>query len=265
MLNQTYQSAVFSLSAFLAIALWLFLPALAYAAAQDTTQTEQPEVPPFDVYKMDFSFEGLDDLSVFVLSPKELNAATGHKILVYFVGGGQEAEFAQSSLGSEVAREALRRGYIFVSPAAPCYDCTFVAKGDQYFPKLFEILRETFPMAEDRFHLMGFSNGGRSSFHLATRHPEWVASITAYPGYLRGNQFELLENLNETCVVMYVGKQDRGFAERHRDLVRRLKKLKRPVHEKIYIGEGHNIDPLWTQEGAKQLMDGIDQGWGCPE
>ncbi len=244
----------------------LSTPTAVYAALQNQQQAEQSQGPTeSNAYKMDLTFERLDDLEVFVLSPKELNTDTGHKILLYFVGGGQEAQFAQSALGSEVAREALRRGYIFVSPAAPCYECTFVAKGDQYFPKLFELLQEYSPMAEERFHLMGFSNGGRTSFHLATRHPEWVASITAYPGYLRGGQFDLLERLDETCVTMYVGKLDTGFLAPHEDLVRRLKKRNRPVHEKVYIGEGHNIDPLWTEDGAKVLMDGVDQGWGCPE
>ncbi|WP_425409575.1 hypothetical protein [Hyphococcus sp.] len=208
------------------------------------------------------SFDGLDDLTVYILRPAELDPA-GHKVLLYFVGGGQEEKYVEQMLGSHIAQEAVRRGFIFVSPAAPCWSCTFVAKGEDYFPALFEKLAELLPMSERRFHLMGYSNGGRSSLHIGTRHPEMTASITAYPGYLRNRKYKLLEGLSDTCVVMYVGREDKGFLAGHRATVGRLKRYGHGVHEKIYSREGHNIDPLWSSDGARLLMDGVENSLGC--
>ncbi|WP_375205472.1 dienelactone hydrolase family protein [Hyphococcus sp.] len=242
-----------------------FLPA---AAQQPEAQDAEPGAAQDGggpiAHRVTFSFDGLDDLTVYILRPAELDPA-GHKVLLYFVGGGQEDRDVASMLTSNLAREAVKRGFIFVSPVAPCYSCTFVARGEDHFPALFETLAARLPMSEERFHLMGFSNGGRSSLHIGTRHPEWVASITTYPGYLRNGKYELLSDLSKTCVVMYVGEKDASFLARHKTVVRRLKKAGHPVYAKTYRREGHKIDPLWEQSGAELLMDGVENGLGCPE
>ncbi len=248
---------------FLALAAFATAVGVLARPAHASSEPALPEQAEIVAHRAVLSFEGLDDLTLYIMGPAEL-APQGHKVLLYFVGGGQEDEDVERMFGAHIAHEAVNRGYIFVSPAAPCRDCTFVARGEQYFPALFDQLRELIPMAEDRFHLMGFSNGGRSSLHIATRHPEYVASITTYPGYLRNQKYELLENLNDICVAMYVGRQDAGFYRNHQNVVRHLKKLGHPVHEKVFPREGHNIDALWTAAGAKTLMDGVENGLGCP-
>lgn len=241
----------------------LSLFAMANAAVADEPQAGA-ETASITAQRGDFQFEGLRDLPVFILRPQTLRPE-GHKVLIYFTGGGQTEDQAQAMLNSHIALEAVRRGYVFASPAAPCRDCTFVARGEDYFPQLFDTLRNIFPMSEDRFHLMGFSNGGRSSFHIATRHPDQVASVTTYPGYLRNKKYSLLGTLSDTCVVMYVGRKDDGFFSLHGRVVRELKKLGRPVHHEEFSREGHNIKQLWTEEGARKLMDGVDNRLRCPE
>ncbi|WP_428407951.1 dienelactone hydrolase family protein [Hyphococcus sp.] len=224
---------------------------------------ETTDAPAAIAHRATLSFEGLGDLTIHIVRPATL-APEGHRVILYFVGGGQEEADVQHIMNSHIAREAVSRGFIFISPVAPCYSCTFVASGEDYFPGLFEKLSELLPMSEERFHLMGFSNGGRSSLHIGTRHPEWVASITAYPGYLRNEKYELLERLSNTCVIMYVGSRDPAFLKRHRRTVGRLKGYGHPVHSKIYTGRTHSIRNLWTEKGAELLMDGIENRLGCP-
>lgn len=260
-----------------AMAAWAFglvFPAVLFPDAFLSAAAQQPEAQgaapgaaqdggePI-AHRTALSFDGLNDLTLYILRPAELNPE-GHRVLIYFVGAGQEEADVKSKLASHIAREAVKRDFIFISPVAPCFTCTFVARGEDYFPALFERLSELLPMSEERFHLMGFSNGGRSSLHIGTRHPEWVASITTYPGYLRNRKYKLLKRLKNTCVVMYVGGEDSYFLPGHEAVVRQLRKTGHPVYEKQYRREGHDIDPLWTQSGAELLMDGIENGLGCP-
>ncbi|MEZ5893731.1 MAG: hypothetical protein R3C58_11405 [Parvularculaceae bacterium] len=245
-------------------AVWRCAAVLCALALAPLARAEAPpaDLPAMTALKISFDYDGLAPLTAFMLAPADYRTRE-NKVLIYFIGGGQEEKYAEGALNYYVATEAVRRGYVVIAPGAPCYDCTFVAKGADYFPAFFDKLREIIPMAEDRFHLMGYSNGGRSAFHLATRHPDQVASITTYPGYLRNRKLKLLEELGDVCVVMYVGRKDAEFLSEHRRDAQRLKKLGHGVYAKEYFHEGHKIEPLWTEEGAKTLMDGVDNRLGC--
>lgn len=236
-------------------------------AGAETSSEKAPSpssaAPDAIAHRAVLQFGGLEELVIHIVRPANFDP-DGHRVLLYFVGGGQEERDVEAIMNSLVAQEAVRRGYIFVSPVAPCYSCTFVAKGEDYFPTLFERLAELLPMSQERFHLMGFSNGGRSSLYIGTRRPEWVASITTYPGYLRNGKYDLLDRLSDTCVVMYVGRRDTAFLAGHKRVVTRLENNGHPVRHRIYNGRSHSIRNLWTQAGAELLMDGIDEGLGCP-
>ena len=56
-----------------------------------------------------FDAPGRAPLTAYLLRPAEFSPK-GHEILIYFVGGGQEARFAKQALGYHVATEAVRRG-----------------------------------------------------------------------------------------------------------------------------------------------------------
>lgn len=206
---------------------------------------------------------GRAPLTAYLLRPAEFRP-NGHEVLIYFVGGGQEPRFAKQALGYHVAGEAVRRGYVFVAPAAPCDDCTFAQEGQDYFPSLFQELRRLIPMSNSRFHLMGYSNGGRSALLIATRNSADVASVTVYPGSLPDRRYDYLERLSQTCVSMHVGRRDTLFLAEHRRVARELRRLGHPAYIQEHRQDGHKIDALWTANGARALIDGIENRQGCP-
>ena len=235
----------------------LWLAGGTQTTAQETTET--PEI----ILRLELPFPDLAALTIFVAQPRKLNAS-GHPVIIYFEGGGQEEKFAKRIMYSNFSREAVKRGYIFISPAAPCRTCTFSAKGDRYFPALFELLTKKLPVKDGKFHLMGYSNGGRSSLHLASRHPNWVASITTLPGMLEDPGRKALAALAPLCISMHVGRKDRRFLRGQRQLVSRLKETGREIHAVEHPKQKHWIETLATAPGANQLLDDIENGVGCP-
>jgi len=228
------------------------------AAAQDTEKKNEV------VLRLELPFPDLDALTVFMARPRQLDAR-GHPVIIYFEGGGQEEKYAKNVMYSYFSREAVRRGYIFISPAAPCRRCTFSAKGDRYFPGLFELLTKQLPVKDKKFHLMGYSNGGRSSLHLASLHPKWIASITTLPGMLEEPRKEALAALTPLCISMHVGRKDRRFLRGQRRLVRSLRKNGREIHAVEHAKQNHWIEKLATERGANRLLNDIENGVGCPQ
>lgn len=226
------------------------------AVAEETVETQEI------IQRLELPFPDLGALTIFMARPRKLNAR-GHPVIIYFEGGGQEEKFAKNIMYSHFSREAVRRGYIFISPAAPCRGCTFSSKGDHYFPALFELLTAQLPIRNGKFHLMGYSNGGRSSLHLASLHPGWVASITTLPGMLEKPSKEALAALAPLCISMHVGRKDRRFLRGQRRLVRHLKKNGRKIHAVEHPKQNHWIEKLGTERGANQLLDDIENGVGC--
>ena len=236
----------------------LWLVGGAGTAAQETAET--PEV----IFRLELPFPDLDALPIFIAQSRKLSAG-GHPAIIYFTGGDQQEKYAKDSMYLHLSEEAVRRGYIFISPAAPCRGCTFsYGGGDRYFPALFELLAKQLPVKDGKFHLMGFSNGGRSSLHLASLYPDWVASITTFPGALENPSEEALAMLAQLCISMHAGREDRRFVRKQRKLVSRMKKLDRKIHAVEYPKQYHWIEKLDTALGANKLLDNIENGVGCP-
>ena len=245
------------LSGFIGIlSIWLTVGAT--VTAQE--KVEAPEI----IMRLELPFPDLPALTIFIARPRKLDA-DGHPVIIYFEGGGQEEKYAKNAMYSNLAREALRRGYIFISPAAPCRACTFPAKGDRYFPSLFELLTQQLPVRNKKFHLMGYSNGGISSLHLGSQHPNWVASITTLPGALRDPSKDVVAALAPLCITMHVGSKDRPFLRGQRRLVNRFNEIGREINAIEHSKQRHWIKTLATPRGANRLLDDIENSVGCPQ
>jgi len=229
------------------------------ATAQETTET--PEI----ILRLELPFPDLDPLTIFIAHPRQLSA-NGHPAIIYFTGGDQREKYAKDSMYLHLSEEAVKRGYIFIAPAAPCRGCTFsYGGGERYFPALFELLSKQLPVKDGKFQLMGFSNGGRSSLYLASLYPDWVAGITTFPGALENPSKEALASLAGLCISMHVGRKDRPFMRKQRKLVKRLKKIDRKIHAVEYPKQQHWIEKLDTALSANKLLDNIESGVGCPQ
>ncbi len=216
------------------------------------------------ILRLELPFPDLEALTIFIAQPRKLSAS-GHPAIIYFTGGDQREKYAKDSMYLHLSEEAVKRGYIFISPAAPCRGCTFsYGGGERYFPALFELLSKQLPVKDDKFHLMGFSNGGRSSLHLASLYPDWIASITTFPGALENPSKEALAALTQLCISMHVGREDRSFVRKQRSVVNRMKKFGRKIHAVEYPKQYHWIEKLDTALGANKLLNNIENGVGCP-
>ena len=73
--------------------------------------------------------------------------------------------------GRPTATELVRRGYIVIVPAAP-FGRPFVAEGAKVFPEFIEKLLRDYKIRDNKFHIAGMSNGGRSAF--SPLRPKWI-------------------------------------------------------------------------------------------
>lgn len=153
--------------------------------------------------------------------------------------GPQDGQMVEAGLGRYWGRQAAKRGWLVVSPAAPDGEL-FFRGSERHLPALLAHIREHYPIENDRFHLAGSSNGGRSAFRIALDHPELFLSLTALPGFPpTDDDMKRLERLADLPVRLFVGGEDRGWVERMKETRKRLEALGADVELTVLSGEGH--------------------------
>lgn len=150
--------------------------------------------------------------------------------------------------------EAKRRGYIVISPVAPDKQLFFQG-GERIFPEFLDRMLKMFPVQGEQFHLTGISNGGRSAFHIAQRHPKYFRSPTVLPGFppppVDPKNLAKLKNMK---IQMYVGENDQGWRRRMVAAKAELDRLGVVARFEIMPGQGHRIQSL-AGPNAKILFD----------
>src|SRR5262245_14460976 len=117
-----------------------------------------------------------------ILLPKDYDPAKAYPAILAFPPGSQTMDMVLTTLQQNWL-QADRRGYIVVIPAAPL-GRPFVSEGAKIFPEFIEKLLQEYKVRDNKFHVAGMSNGGRSAFHIAAQYPEYFLSIIGLPGYL---------------------------------------------------------------------------------
>ncbi len=193
-----------------------------------------------------------------VVLPNGYNPATTYPAVLMFGGGPQTMNTIDNALRRNFQAEAEKRGFIVVGVAAPDGDL-FFDEGSRIFPEFFKQLLADYKIEGSKFHIAGPSNGGIASFHIAALHPEYVRSVTAFPGYLWQPTNAKLDRLSGICVFSYVGEHDeyRWHSEMKREVeyLRAKGTLARYTEEK---GQPHRIATL-ADAGAARLFDDFDQ------
>ncbi len=168
-------------------------------------------------------FGGLD-VSYRVILPHDFDPARAYPTVLHFAGGSQDYNIVTRSTEADWRQGAEERGYIVISPAAPGGQL-FFRSGDRIFPEFIEYIFANYPVAGEKLHVTGHSNGGLSAFHVARLYPQYFISLTGYPGLLNAVSAEDMAPLAELCIYMHVGDQDpgwRGAMEREALLMRNL-------------------------------------------
>lgn len=193
-----------------------------------------------------------------VVLPNGYDPAKTYPAILAFGGGPQTMNAVNGMLSRNLQPEAERRGYIVIAPAAPDGDL-FFEDGARIFPEFLKRMLAAYKVEGGKFHVAGRSNGGIAAFHVAALNPQYVRSITAFPGYMWMPSTQKLEAIAGICVFAYVGENDeyRWHAEMKRevDFLRSRGTLARYSEEK---GQPHGIATL-ADAGAGRLFDDFEQ------
>lgn len=154
-------------------------------------------------------FSGLD-VRYRIILPNNYDPSQTYPTVLQFPGGSQTWNIVAGSTDADWREKAEKDGYIVISPSAPNGQLFFQG-GDRVFPDFLDYIKDTYPVAGNKLHVTGISNGGLSAFHVASLYPEYFTSVTGYPGLLNGASDAKLEALRPLCIYMHVGDRDTSW------------------------------------------------------
>ncbi len=192
-------------------------------------------------------------LEYALVLPDNFSADQTYPILLALPPGDQTEAMVEAGLNYWEA-EAIRRGWIVVSPIAPNFTL-FFRGSESYIPEFLNRIAAQFPPEGGKFHVAGVSNGGVSSFRIAINSPDLVQSVVVLPGYpLDGFDQDNLANLKEIPIAMFVGENDGAWVTRMQTAEQNLQEIGATVTLDIRPGEGHVIRSI----NGEQLYDLLD-------
>ena len=197
-----------------------------------------------------------------VALPTNYDASKTYPAILAFPPGSQGMDMVLNTLLRNWIPEQDRRGYIVVVPAAP-NGRGFVGEGAKIFPEFIQQLLRDYKIRDNKFHIAGMSNGGRSAFHIAAMYPEYFLSITGLPGYLPDPTPERVDALAKMCIYMHVGEFDAEWRRQVQEQAATFRNKGYTVRVTVEKGQGHVMSTL-TGTGSARLYDEIAESrQGC--
>src|SRR5579871_3881965 len=193
-----------------------------------------------------------------VVLPNGYDAGKTYPAILAFGGGPQTMNTVESVLNRNLRVEAEKRGYIVIAPAAPD-DELFFAGGDRIFPEFLKMMLSDYKIQDDKFHIVGPSNGGIAALHVAAENPQYFLSVTAFPGYMWQPNMAKLKAISKMCVFMYVGENDeyRWHAEMKKE-VDFLRSMGTVARYSVEAGKPHRLETLAGAKAAR-LFEGFEE------
>ena len=189
--------------------------------------------------------------------PGNYDAEKTYPAILAFPPGSQDMDMVLTTLVQNWLPEYDKRGYIVVIPAAP-FGRPFVREGAKIFPEFLEQLLHEYKIRENKFHVAGMSNGGRSAFHIAAMYPKYFLSVTGLPGLLPDPTPERVSALAGMCIHMHVGEMDTRWRDAMQQQAADFRAKGLAVQFTVEEGEPHVIGAL-NGEGAVRLL-GVLEG-----
>jgi len=183
-----------------------------------------------------------------LILPESFDPTVEYPVLLALPSGGQGIGIAVSVAETTYLPQALERGWVVITPAAP-EGLLFYQGSEQYIDEILGSVSWIRPEG-GRYHLSGISNGGRSAFAVASLDPGRYASMVVFPGYPEAPDDEAaLSELAAIPISMFVGGDDPGWITPMTKTRDTLESLGAPVSLEIREGEGHIMG---------SLADGVD-------
>jgi predicted esterase len=177
--------------------------------------------------------------------PPDREVGKEGKVVFAFPPGGQDLDTTENVVNGRWRDEALKRGWVVVSPAAPESGLYYSDKSAKYVPELLDAIAKQYPPEGGKFDLGGVSNGGLSAFKAALDYPERFRSLVVFPGYSQdGGDDPNLSKLKDIGVAMFVGGEDTGWRQASELTEKTLKDLGYKVELHVVEGSGHIIESL---------------------
>ena len=164
---------------------------------------------------------------------------------------GEEVEGALLLSGVRADRRLV------VEPAAPNGELFFEG-GDRIFPEFINKIMSDYKVLGGKLHIAGMSNGGLSSFLIASNFPQYAWSVTGFPGLLDDASEAKLNALKSLCIAMFVGELDTGWGSQMQAQAKQLRAKGFPVAFSVEKGEEHVIGTL-TGAGAGRLFEQFEK------
>jgi len=175
-------------------------------------------------------------LEYFLSLPKDFDADKTYRTILALPPGAQTKEFVDAYLNW--FDYFSNRDWVMACPVAPDGKLFFQGS-ERYLPYLMDHLQSEVKLQGDKFYLLGVSNGGISSFRIATLHPERIHSITVMPGWPKPADENRLETLLEIPVNFVVGEEDDRWLKKSEEFTETLTKMGGDVTLDIVPSEGH--------------------------
>ena len=139
--------------------------------------------------------------------------------------------------------EAVARGWVVISPAAP-QNVLWFQGAEQYMEEFLDSTLAWLKPEDGLFHIGGVSNGGRSTFRILGMQPDRFASVTVYPGYPSEADTAALELVPDIPFTLWVGGDDAPWIAPMEALRDHLTALGRQVSYSVFPGAPHVIPDL---------------------
>lgn len=189
--------------------------------------------------------------------PADFEVGDGAPVLLAFPPGGQDLELTETIVKSTYVSEAVDRGWVVVSPAAPGGQLFFDGS-EELVPALMDWIEGWVEPEGSGFHLAGISNGGLSVFRVAGQNPTRVRSMVVFPGFPRSEaDREALPDLASVPIRMFVGADDSGWRASMEQTKETLDELGADATLEIVADQGHFIRTLGDGARIFEELDAL--------
>ncbi len=196
------------------------------------------------------------EIEYALVLPANFQKDKAYPAILAFPGGRQSIQGVASTLERFWETEALKRGFIVISPAAPAGK-PFFEHGADLIPEFLRHFLDAYRIKDERFHIAGHSNGAVSAFRVAVRNPQMVRSVIALAGFPEEQRdFALLERIKGLDVTMFVGDGDQYWKEGMQKTKDALESFGTRVYFEVIPRNGHFL-PNITYENSWKIFEHI--------
>lgn len=207
------------------------------------------------------TFAGVN-ITYRVLLPNDYDPAKAYPTVLHFAGGSQDSRIVQRSTEADWRTHAEQHGYVVISPAAPDGELYFEG-AERIFPAFFDHILRSYNVLGGKLHVTGHSNGGLSAFHVASLYPQYVYSVTGYPGLLGSNNPRQMAALKPLCLYMHVGDQDLPWLAGMEAQYKTLRARGYRIQFRIETDQAHRLDTSKDDLANRLLAELEEARNGC--